>query len=107
MTDEPAMTDEPQEQRAPEPVEETRFRRGLRYTHRTWQYASLLALIAAGVYLILLISRNTRHVKVDYVFGSSNARVVWLIVVSAITGWVLGLATSFLMRRRTRAPRPR
>jgi hypothetical protein len=42
---------------------------------------------------------------VDYVFGDANARVVWLIVVSAIAGWVLGLTTSFLLRRRTRRPR--
>ena len=96
------MTDE---QRAP--AEETRFRRGLRYTHRTSLYAALVALIVTIVYLILLIARNTRQVKVDYVFGDAKARVVWLIVVSALAGWVLGIATAFLLRRRTRAPRPR
>jgi uncharacterized integral membrane protein len=91
------MTDE---QRAP--AEETRFRRGLRYTHRTWTYVSTVALVATIVYLILLIVENTRRVKVDYVFGTSNTRVVWLIIVSALAGWVLGLATSFLLRRRLR-----
>jgi uncharacterized integral membrane protein len=96
------MTDE---QRAP--AEETRFRRGLRYTHHTSLYAALVALIVTIVYLILLIARNTRQVKVDYVFGDAKARVVWLIVVSALAGWVLGIATAFLLRRRTRAPRPR
>jgi uncharacterized integral membrane protein len=84
------------------PVAETRFQRSLRYGHRTSLYLSVVVAIATVVYLILLISRNTRHVKVDYVFGDANARVVWLIVVSALTGWVLGLATSFLLRRRTR-----
>jgi uncharacterized integral membrane protein len=96
------MTDE---QRAP--AEETRFRRGLRYTHRTSLYAAVVALIVTIVYLILLIARNTRQVKVDYVFGDAKARVVWLIVVSALAGWVLGIATAYLLRRRTRAPRPR
>jgi uncharacterized integral membrane protein len=91
------MTDE---QRAP--AEETRFRRGLRYTHRTWTWVSTIALVGTVVYLVLLIAENTRRVKVDYVFGSANARVVWLILVSAFTGWVLGLATSFLLRRRSR-----
>jgi uncharacterized integral membrane protein len=91
------MTDE---QRAP--AEETRFRRGVRYTQNTWTWISVLALVAAIVFLILLIARNTRHVKVDYVFGDADARVVWLIVVSALAGWVLGLATAFLLRRRTR-----
>jgi uncharacterized integral membrane protein len=91
------MTDE---QRAP--AEETRFRRGLRYTQRTWTYVSLAAIVATVVYVVLLISLNTRHVKVDYVFGDANARVVWLILVSVFAGWVLGMATSFLLRRRLR-----
>jgi uncharacterized integral membrane protein len=95
------MTDE---QRAPAEETETRFRRGLRYTHNTWLYVSMAALVATIVYLILLIAANTRHVKVDYVFGTTNARVVWLIVVSAVAGWILGLATSFLLRRRMRHP---
>jgi uncharacterized integral membrane protein len=88
-----------------ESVEETRFRRGLRYGHRTGLYVSLVVAIGVLVFLILLIARNTRQVKLDYVFGSTQARLVWLIVISAIAGWVLGIATSFLIRRRTRRPR--
>ena len=87
------------------PVEETRFRRNLRYGHRGGLYAALLVAIATIVYLILLIARNTRQVKLDYVFGSTQARLIWLIVVSAIAGWVLGIVTSFLIRHRTRRPR--
>jgi len=41
-------------------------------------------------------------VKVDYVFGSSQTRLIWLVIISAITGWVLGIVTAFLIRRRTR-----
>ena len=77
------------------PVEETRFRRGLRYGHRTGLYASLVVAIAVLVFLILLIARNTRQVKLDYVFGSTPARLIWL----------LGILTSFLVRHRTRRPR--
>jgi uncharacterized integral membrane protein len=58
--------------------------------------------IAASVLLILLIARNTRQVKVDYVFGNTQARLIWLVIISAITGWVLGIVTAFLIRRRTR-----
>ena len=90
---------------APAPEEETRFRRGLRYTHRGGLYASLAVAIAAAVFLILLIVQNTRHVKVGYVFGSTKTPLIWLIIVSAITGWALGLVTSYLVRRRTRRPR--
>jgi uncharacterized integral membrane protein len=81
---------------------ESRFRRGLRYSHRTGLYASLVVAIATIVFLILLIAQNTRRVKVDYVFGNTQARLVWLVIISAITGWVLGIVTAFLIRRRTR-----
>jgi uncharacterized integral membrane protein len=87
------------------PVEETRFRRGLRYGHRTGLYASLVVAIAVLVFLILLIARNTRQVKLDYVIGSTQARLIWLIVISSIAGWILGILTSFLVRHRTRRPR--
>jgi uncharacterized integral membrane protein len=60
--------------------------------------------IAAIVFLILLISRNTRQVKLDYVVGDTQARLIWLIIVAAIVGWVLGIVTSFLVRHRTRRP---
>ena len=56
----------------------------------------------AAVLLILLIARNTRQVKVDYVVGHSHAALIWLVVISAITGWVLGIVTAYLVRRRTR-----
>ena len=86
-------------------VEETRFRRGLRYGHRTGMYVSLVVALAVIVFLILLIARNTREVKVDYVFDDTQTRLIWLVIISAIAGWVLGITTSFLIRRRTRRPR--
>jgi uncharacterized integral membrane protein len=90
------------EQEAPSPEEESRLRKGLRYGHRTGLYVALLIGIGAFVLLILLIARNTRQVKVDYVFDSTQARLIWLVVISAIIGWVLGIVTAFLIRRRTR-----
>ena len=94
------------EKEAPILEAESRLRRGIRYSHRTGLYASLVVAIATIVLLILLIAQNTRRVKVDYVFGSSQTRLIWLVIVSAITGWVLGIVTAFLIRRRTRWRRP-
>jgi uncharacterized integral membrane protein len=94
------------ETQAPGLDAESRLRRGIRYSHRTGLYAALVIAIAAIVFLILLIARNTRHVKLDYVFGGTQTRLVWLVIISAITGWVLGIVTSFLIRRRTRWRRP-
>ena len=103
---------EPETEAAPPETEaaplevESRFRRGVRYSHRTGLYVSLVVAIATIVFLILLVARNTRRVKVDYAFGSTQARLVWLVIISAITGWVLGIVTAFLIRRRTRWRRP-
>jgi uncharacterized integral membrane protein len=94
------------ETEAPALEAETRFRRGVRYSHRTGLYVSLVVAIATIVFLILLIARNTRQVKVDYVLGSTQARLIWLVIISSITGWVLGIVTGFLIRRRTRWRRP-
>ena len=94
------------EKEAPGLEIESRLRRGIRYSHRTGLYVSLVVAIATIVVLILLIAHNTRRVKVDYVFGSSQTRLIWLVIVSAITGWVLGIVTAFLIRRRTRWRRP-
>jgi uncharacterized integral membrane protein len=85
---------------------ESRLRRGVRYSHRTGLYVSLVVAIATIVFLILLIAQNTRRVKIDYVFSSTQTRLIWLVIISAITGWVLGIVTAFLIRRRTRRRRP-
>jgi uncharacterized integral membrane protein len=95
-------TEAPQAPQVPTPESESRLRRGIRYSHRTGLYFALVVAIATIVFLILLIARNTRQVKVDYVFGSTLMRLVWLVIISAITGWVLGIVTAFLVRRRTR-----
>jgi uncharacterized integral membrane protein len=90
------------EQETPSLEEESRLQRSLRYGHLTGLYLTLLIGIGALVLLILLIARNTRQVKVDYVFDSTQTRLIWLVVISAIIGWVLGIVTAFLIRRRTR-----
>jgi uncharacterized integral membrane protein len=96
------VSEQPQEAQQPAIEEETRLQRGLRYGHRTGLYAALVIGIVAAVLLILLIARNTRQVRLDYVFGHTNAGLIWLIVISAIAGWALGIVTAFLIRRRTR-----
>jgi uncharacterized integral membrane protein len=94
------------EAEAREPVEESRLQRGLRYGHRVGLYTSLLVAIAAIAFLVLLIARNSHQVKVDYVFDTAYAHLIWLILISAVIGWVLGIITAFLIRRRTRWRRP-
>jgi uncharacterized integral membrane protein len=90
------------EGQAREPVEESRFQRGLRYGRRAGLYAALAVGIAAVAFLVLLVAKNSHQVKVDYVFDTAYAHLIWLILVSSIIGWVLGIVTAFLVRRRTR-----
>jgi uncharacterized integral membrane protein len=85
----------------PLPPDETAAPR--RFTARHFITAALLAF--AVVYLVLLIVENRRIVHVDYVFGSGDHRLIWLIVVSGFLGWLLGLATSYQFRRRRRRGR--
>ena len=100
------MSEREAEGQAREPVEESRLQRGLRYSHRAGLYFSLLVAIAAISFLILLIAKNSHQVKVDYVFDTAYTHLIWLILISSIIGWVLGIATAFLVRRRTRWRRP-
>jgi uncharacterized integral membrane protein len=95
---------EEREEREREAVEESRIERGLRYGHRTGLYAALVVAIGVLVFLILLIAGNTHRVKLDYVVDTVYARLIWLVIISAICGWVLGIVTAFLIRRRTRGP---
>jgi uncharacterized integral membrane protein len=97
---------EPAPETPPPIEEESRLQRSLRYGHRGGLYFALAVAIAAVVFLVLLIARNTRQVKLDYVVDSTHARLIWLIIISAIIGWVLGIITAFLIRRRTRWRRP-
>jgi uncharacterized integral membrane protein len=98
-----------EQEREPEehagPVEESRFGRGLRYGHRTALYVALIVAIGVLVFLVLLVAGNTHRVKLDYVLDETYARLIWLIIISALCGWVLGIVTSFLIGRRTRGPR--
>ena len=85
----------------PEP-ESSRSRAG-RYTRRTWLYAWIVSLVTILVLLVILIVQNTRRVKVGWIFGHSHVSLVFLILFAAILGWLLGIATSVVFRRRTRA----
>jgi len=84
---------------------ESRLERTRRHARRGLLYTWLVLGIAALVYLIALILSNTRHVEISWVFDSGDASLVWIVVVTAIVGWILGMATSVVLRRRGRTPR--
>ena len=89
------------EQRAAEEPRRDRFRR---YALRTWLYTWAGALLVLLVLLIALVVANTRSVRVSWVFGSTHQSLVWIILATAILGWLLGIVTSVVFQFRTRAP---
>jgi uncharacterized integral membrane protein len=70
--------------------------------HLARLYGRSFAVVALLVVLIVLISVNTRTVKVSWAFGSTRTSLVWIILATAVIGWLLGIATGFIFRRRTR-----
>jgi uncharacterized integral membrane protein len=87
-----------------EPVELRRARLR-RHGHRTGLYTLAFILVALLVVLIALVIANTRQVKLSWVLGTSHASLVWIIVASAVLGWLLGILTSVVFRLRTRRRR--
>jgi uncharacterized integral membrane protein len=76
-----------------------RFRRG---TRRAGLYTWAFLLVALLVVLVALSIANTREVEVSWVLGSTRQSLVWIILAAAIVGWLAGIVTSVLFRRRTR-----
>jgi uncharacterized integral membrane protein len=84
---------------------ETRSEHFRRKAHRSRLHTYAIATVALVAFLIALAASNTAHVKVSWVFGNSHVSLVWLVLLAAILGWLLGLLTSARFHWRTRAPR--
>ena len=89
----------------PEPAAvETRGARALRHGRRARLYGWAIVGIVAMVALIALVAANARAVKLNWIFGSGHASLVWIVVGAGVLGWLLGIATCVLFRYRTRKP---
>ena len=84
---------------------ETRGERFRRKAHRTGLYLYAFFAVALLVCLVALTVANTDQVEFSWVVGSSTVSLVWIIIFSAILGWMLGIVTSAVFRWRTRARR--
>jgi len=88
------------------PPAESRGEQLRRHGRRAGLYAWVVLAAAVLVILIVLTAANVRSVKLDWIFGSTHASLIWIILSAAVLGWLLGIATSVLVRFRTRRPRP-
>jgi uncharacterized integral membrane protein len=62
----------------------------------------LVGLLVLVALLVILGARNADDVEVDYLFGSDDVRLVWVILVSVIAGAVLERLYTFVVGRRRR-----
>ena len=81
---------------------QSRRQRLVEHGHRARLYTWACSLVALLAVLIALIAANTGAVKLDWVVGSTHASLVWIILASAVLGWLLGIATSIVVHHRTR-----
>jgi uncharacterized integral membrane protein len=82
---------------------ETRGERFRRKAHRSGLYLYAFSTVALLVCLVALAVANTHQVEFSWVVGSSTVSLVWIVIVTAILGWLLGIVTSVVFRWRTRA----
>ena len=83
---------------------ETPLGRSRRHAYRSRLYAYALIAVALAAAVVALGASNTAKAKVSWVFGSSHVSLVWMVLATAVLGWLLGLLTAAALHRRTRAP---
>jgi uncharacterized integral membrane protein len=82
------------------PAEPRHVRRRSTIVARRIEFWSRLAVcLVLLVVLVSLVAENTRRVRVSWVFGSGNVRLVWLVLVVAVVAYTLGLLTAVAARR--------
>jgi uncharacterized integral membrane protein len=84
---------------------ETRGRRLRRKARRGRLHLSAIIAVALLLCVVALAVSNTSRVRVHWVLGSGSASLVWIVVLAALLGWLMGMATGSVFRWRTRAPR--
>ncbi len=88
-----------------EPVE-TRGVRLRRHGHRAVLYTWAFAAVGLVIVIVALAVANAHKVKLNWVFGSGHASLVWIVIASVVLGWLLGIVTAIILRLRTRRRRP-
>jgi uncharacterized integral membrane protein len=73
-----------------------------RQTFQPGLWSRLIGIAVVGIYLLLFVVLNTRHVPVKFVFATTRVSLIWVILLSLAAGVVLGVLLSQLHRRRMR-----
>ncbi|HUY59097.1 MAG TPA: LapA family protein [Solirubrobacteraceae bacterium] len=84
---------------------ETRAERFRRHARQGGLHAYAIGVVVLVALLIALAASNTADVKVNWLIGSSRVSLVWLVLLTAVIAWVLGLLASLRFQWLTRARR--
>lgn len=88
------------------PPVETRGGRWRRKARRGRLHLSAILGVALLICVVALALANTGQVRLHWLLGSGSASLVWIVLLAAVLGWLLGLATGSVFRWRTRPPGP-
>jgi uncharacterized integral membrane protein len=66
--------------------------------------ATIGAIVLGLALLLIFIVQNSRQVTVSFVFFEARMSLIWVIVLSAVAGWLIGILVAFLLRRRRVRP---
>jgi uncharacterized membrane protein YciS (DUF1049 family) len=83
----------------PTPAEEE----DLPSTWQPWLYARIGVLLIVIAWAIAFVAKNTRQIKIDFVFTDASVRVIWTILLLLAIGLIAGVLLSQLYRNRRRA----
>jgi len=84
---------------------ETRAQRFRRNARQGGLHAYAVGVVVLLAILIALAASNTAKVKVNWLIGSSRVSLVWLVLLTAVIAWLLGLLASVRFQWLTRARR--
>lgn len=62
--------------------------------------ASIIAAVALTALVVTWVLRNGESVRVDWLFGATEAPLALVIIIAAVLGWVVGTVVMALVRRR-------
>lgn len=74
----------------------------IREKRRRASYLKLGALVGVLAIFVIWILSNRQTVEVDWLVVSADGPLWLLLLVAAVVGWILGILTAFLVRRRAR-----
>jgi uncharacterized integral membrane protein len=72
-------------------------------TFQPWLYLKIGLLLIVIAYAVAFVVKNTRQIKIDFVFTDANVRVIWTLLLLLAIGVISGMLISQLYRHRRRA----